>query len=122
MVFVTYVSLRYWWMSFLTRKKYDLRSAERARERMQGAEISGRPVSMNCHASIRSYHESLSAFQIDVHYSLPRDDHGAKGSDDKNNVLPYSMRLIVIRSFFAQATAGYSSSDSPKFAFRPADR
>ncbi|KAH7881176.1 uncharacterized protein C8R40DRAFT_22447 [Lentinula edodes] len=39
MVFVTY---------------YDLRAAERARERLQGSEISGRP--------------------IDVHYSLPRDD------------------------------------------------
>ncbi|CAK5280369.1 unnamed protein product [Mycena citricolor] len=39
MVFVTY---------------FDLRSAERARDRLQGSEISGRP--------------------IDVHYSLPRDD------------------------------------------------
>ncbi|KAJ7597346.1 hypothetical protein C8J56DRAFT_919800 [Mycena floridula] len=49
MVFVTY---------------YDLRSAERARERMQGSEISGRP--------------------IDVHYSLPRDNH-SKGNEEKSN-------------------------------------
>ncbi|KAG7099852.1 hypothetical protein E1B28_001659 [Marasmius oreades] len=47
MVFVTY---------------YDLRAAERARERLQGSEISGRP--------------------IDVHYSLPRDDRG----EDKNSL------------------------------------
>lgn len=47
MVFVTY---------------YDLRAAERARDRLQGSEISGRP--------------------IDVHYSLPRDDRGA----DKNQL------------------------------------
>ncbi|KAF5392462.1 hypothetical protein D9757_002245 [Collybiopsis confluens] len=45
MVFVTY---------------YDLRAAERARDRLQGSEISGRP--------------------IDVHYSLPRDDR----DNDKN--------------------------------------
>uniref|UniRef100_A0A8H7YAD6 RRM domain-containing protein n=1 Tax=Psilocybe cubensis TaxID=181762 RepID=A0A8H7YAD6_PSICU len=48
MVFVTY---------------FDLRAAERARERLQGSEISGRP--------------------IDVHYSLPRDDQ--KGNDREKN-------------------------------------
>ncbi|EGO31131.1 hypothetical protein SERLADRAFT_444710, partial [Serpula lacrymans var. lacrymans S7.9] len=49
MVFVTY---------------YDLRAAERARDRLQGSEISGRP--------------------IDVHYSLPRDDQRQGG--DKNQL------------------------------------
>ncbi|KAF8963917.1 hypothetical protein BDZ97DRAFT_1818529 [Flammula alnicola] len=48
MVFVTY---------------FDLRAAERARDRLQGSEISGRP--------------------IDVHYSLPRDDQ--KGNDREKN-------------------------------------
>ncbi|EIW87088.1 hypothetical protein CONPUDRAFT_79258 [Coniophora puteana RWD-64-598 SS2] len=55
MVFVTY---------------FDLRAAERARDRLQGSEISGRP--------------------IDVHYSLPRDDGGKGG--DKNQ---YQGTLIV---------------------------
>ncbi|KAF8578612.1 hypothetical protein K439DRAFT_1654783 [Ramaria rubella] len=50
MVFVTY---------------YDLRAAERARDRLQGSEISGRP--------------------IDVHYSLPRGDEQQQECDrDKN--------------------------------------
>ncbi|KAG6331718.1 hypothetical protein ID866_7368 [Astraeus odoratus] len=49
MVFVTY---------------YDLRAAERARDRLQGSEISGRP--------------------IDVHYSLPRDDQ-KQGIDRERN-------------------------------------
>ncbi|KAF8504288.1 hypothetical protein BU17DRAFT_58208 [Hysterangium stoloniferum] len=50
MVFVTY---------------FDLRAAERARERLQGSEISGRP--------------------IDVHYSLPRGDEQQQECDrDKN--------------------------------------
>jgi len=40
-----------------------LRAAERARDRLQGSEISGRP--------------------IDVHYSLPRDDQ--KGNDREKN-------------------------------------
>ncbi|KXN88923.1 Protein MEI2-like 2 [Leucoagaricus sp. SymC.cos] len=48
MVFVTY---------------FDLRAAERARDRLQGSEISGRP--------------------IDVHYSLPRDDQ--KGPERERN-------------------------------------
>ncbi|KAF8910020.1 hypothetical protein CPB84DRAFT_1764381 [Gymnopilus junonius] len=48
MVFVTY---------------FDLRAAERARDRLQGSEISGRP--------------------IDVHYSLPRDDQ--KSNDREKN-------------------------------------
>ncbi|KAH9837320.1 uncharacterized protein C8Q71DRAFT_595977 [Rhodofomes roseus] len=51
MVFVTY---------------YDLRAAERARERLQGSEISGRP--------------------IDVHYSLPRDDGGRGAEKDKQQL------------------------------------
>ncbi|KAL4252486.1 hypothetical protein ABKN59_002711 [Abortiporus biennis] len=51
MVFVTY---------------FDLRAAERARERLQGSEISGRP--------------------IDVHYSLPRDDHARGTEKDKNQL------------------------------------
>ncbi|KAK7465271.1 hypothetical protein VKT23_005250 [Stygiomarasmius scandens] len=60
MVFVTY---------------YDLRAAERARERLQGSEISGRP--------------------IDVHYSLPRDD---KGSDDKNYQLQGCLQVTLKNS------------------------
>ncbi|KAF9270823.1 hypothetical protein L218DRAFT_952893 [Marasmius fiardii PR-910] len=59
MVFVTY---------------YDLRAAERARERLQGSEISGRP--------------------IDVHYSLPRDDRG----DDKNNQLQGCLQVTLRNS------------------------
>ncbi|KAF8559926.1 hypothetical protein OG21DRAFT_1502271 [Imleria badia] len=59
MVFVTY---------------YDLRAAERARERLQGSEISGRP--------------------IDVHYSLPRDDQKQGGSDRERNQ-QYQGCLIV---------------------------
>ncbi|GLB35752.1 putative RNA recognition motif containing protein [Lyophyllum shimeji] len=63
MVFVTY---------------YDLRAAERARERLQGSEISGRP--------------------IDVHYSLPRDDH-AKGLDrDKNQQLQGTLQVTLRNS------------------------
>ncbi|KIP11735.1 hypothetical protein PHLGIDRAFT_438814 [Phlebiopsis gigantea 11061_1 CR5-6] len=61
MVFVTY---------------YDLRAAERARERLQGSEISGRP--------------------IDVHYSLPRDDQ--RGADkDKSQQLQGTL-LVTLRS------------------------
>ncbi|KAG6380774.1 hypothetical protein JVT61DRAFT_5158 [Boletus reticuloceps] len=59
MVFVTY---------------YDLRAAERARERLQGSEISGRP--------------------IDVHYSLPRDDPKQGGNDREKNQ-QYQGCLIV---------------------------
>ncbi|KAF8079046.1 hypothetical protein FPV67DRAFT_1467314 [Lyophyllum atratum] len=63
MVFVTY---------------FDLRAAERARERLQGSEISGRP--------------------IDVHYSLPRDDH-AKGNDrDKNQQLQGTLQVTLRNS------------------------
>ncbi|KZT08605.1 uncharacterized protein LAESUDRAFT_44908 [Laetiporus sulphureus 93-53] len=58
MVFVTY---------------YDLRAAERARDRLQGSEISGRP--------------------IDVHYSLPRDD-GGRGDKDKNQ----GTLIVTLRS------------------------
>ncbi|KAF9490755.1 RNA-binding domain-containing protein [Pleurotus eryngii] len=60
MVFVTY---------------FDLRAAERARERLQGSEISGRP--------------------IDVHYSLPRDD--AKGDKEKNQQFQ-GMLQVTLRS------------------------
>ncbi|KAJ7269312.1 hypothetical protein B0H12DRAFT_32421 [Mycena haematopus] len=62
MVFVTY---------------YDLRAAERARDRLQGSEISGRP--------------------IDVHYSLPRDDH-AKGGGEKNQQQLQGCLQVTLRS------------------------
>ncbi|KAI8981178.1 hypothetical protein BD414DRAFT_523522 [Trametes punicea] len=62
MVFVTY---------------YDLRAAERARERLQGSEISGRP--------------------IDVHYSLPRDDHG-KGADRQREQELQGTLLVTLRN------------------------
>ncbi|KIY73438.1 hypothetical protein CYLTODRAFT_240973 [Cylindrobasidium torrendii FP15055 ss-10] len=52
MVFVTY---------------YDLRAAERARERLQDTEIGGRP--------------------IDVHYSLPRDEDGGREVEMQGNLL-----------------------------------
>ncbi|CCM06265.1 uncharacterized protein FIBRA_08515 [Fibroporia radiculosa] len=69
MVFVTY---------------FDLRAAERARERLQGSEISGRP--------------------IDVHYSLPRDDHGARGGEkDKNQVGLFS-HLVLLEQIFIMHT------------------
>ncbi|KAF8204306.1 hypothetical protein K438DRAFT_1580266 [Mycena galopus ATCC 62051] len=58
MVFVTY---------------YDLRAAERARDRLQGSEISGRP--------------------IDVHYSLPRDDHSKGG--EKNQQLQGCLQVTL---------------------------
>ncbi|TFL03345.1 hypothetical protein BDV98DRAFT_381940 [Pterulicium gracile] len=61
MVFVTY---------------YDLRHAERARDHLQGSEISGRP--------------------IDVHYSLPRDDH-AKGIDRERNQAMQGTIQITLR-------------------------
>ncbi|KAI0800785.1 hypothetical protein C8Q74DRAFT_1238731, partial [Fomes fomentarius] len=62
MVFVTY---------------YDLRAAERARDRLQGSEISGRP--------------------IDVHYSLPRDDHG-KGADRQRDQELQGNLIITLRN------------------------
>jgi len=62
MVFVTY---------------YDLRAAERARERLQGSEISGRP--------------------IDVHYSLPRDDSKGGGGSDKNQQQLQGTLLVTLR-------------------------
>ncbi|KAI0660559.1 hypothetical protein C8Q70DRAFT_59571 [Cubamyces menziesii] len=62
MVFVTY---------------YDLRAAERARDRLQGSEISGRP--------------------IDVHYSLPRDDHG-KGADRQREQELQGTLLVTLRN------------------------
>ncbi|KAI0962327.1 hypothetical protein AcV7_001196 [Taiwanofungus camphoratus] len=69
MVFVTY---------------YDLRAAERARDRLQGSEISGRP--------------------IDVHYSLPRDDHGGRGGDkDKNQQLQGTLLVTLRNSVTGQA-------------------
>ncbi|KAF8915091.1 hypothetical protein CPB85DRAFT_1218204 [Mucidula mucida] len=58
MVFVTY---------------FDLRAAERARERLQDTEISGRP--------------------IDVHYSLPRDD-----SKDAKNIEMQGSLQVTLRS------------------------
>ncbi|KAF9055909.1 hypothetical protein BJ165DRAFT_457336 [Panaeolus papilionaceus] len=62
MVFVTY---------------FDLRAAERARDRLQGSEISGRP--------------------IDVHYSLPRDDQ--KGNDrEKSQQLQGSLQVTLRNS------------------------
>ncbi|PBK76591.1 RNA-binding domain-containing protein [Armillaria solidipes] len=51
---------------------YDLRAAERARERLQGSEISGRP--------------------IDVHYSLPRDDNA---KDAKNNEMQGCLQVTL---------------------------
>ncbi|KAJ7687420.1 hypothetical protein B0H17DRAFT_1070163 [Mycena rosella] len=63
MVFVTY---------------YDLRAAERARDRLQGSEISGRP--------------------IDVHYSLPRDDHAKGGDRDKNQQQLQGCLQVTLRS------------------------
>ncbi|KAF9786734.1 hypothetical protein BJ322DRAFT_1099219 [Thelephora terrestris] len=61
MVFVTY---------------YDIRAAERARERLQGSEISGRP--------------------IDVHYSLPRDD--SKGQDRERNQALQGILIVSLRN------------------------
>ncbi|KAF8203924.1 hypothetical protein BJ912DRAFT_219059 [Pholiota molesta] len=67
MVFVTY---------------FDLRAAERARDRLQGSEISGRP--------------------IDVHYSLPRDDQ--KGNDrEKNQQLQGTLQVTLRNSVSGQA-------------------
>ncbi|KAG6842403.1 hypothetical protein C0991_007533 [Blastosporella zonata] len=62
MVFVTY---------------FDLRAAERARDRLQGSEISGRP--------------------IDVHYSLPRDDN-ARSDRDKNQQLQGTLQVTLRNS------------------------
>lgn len=69
--------------------QYDLRAAERARERLQGSEISGRPVRFylvyrKCY--ILTSPIVLLIRQIDVHYSLPRDDHSRGGDRDKNQV------------------------------------
>ncbi|KIK30054.1 hypothetical protein PISMIDRAFT_382956 [Pisolithus microcarpus 441] len=61
MVFVTY---------------YDLRAAERARERLQGSEISGRP--------------------IDVHYSLPRDDP-KQGIDREKNQQFQGFLIVTLK-------------------------
>ncbi|ETW86795.1 hypothetical protein HETIRDRAFT_456674 [Heterobasidion irregulare TC 32-1] len=55
---------------------FDLRAAERARERLQGSEISGRP--------------------IDVHYSLPRDDSNSKGGE-KNQEMQGTL-LVTLRN------------------------
>jgi len=66
MVFVTY---------------YDLRAAERARERLQGSEISGRP--------------------IDVHYSLPRDD--SKGGDKNQQQLQGTLQVTLRNSASGQS-------------------
>ncbi|KAJ3505641.1 hypothetical protein NLJ89_g7313 [Agrocybe chaxingu] len=67
MVFVTY---------------FDLRAAERARERLQGSEISGRP--------------------IDVHYSLPRDDQ--KGPDrEKNQQFQGTLQVSLRNSVSGQS-------------------
>ncbi|KAI9057032.1 hypothetical protein FKP32DRAFT_1598516 [Trametes sanguinea] len=56
---------------------YDLRAAERARDRLQGSEISGRP--------------------IDVHYSLPRDDNG-KGADRQREQELQGTLLVTLRN------------------------
>ncbi|TFK56483.1 RNA-binding domain-containing protein [Heliocybe sulcata] len=63
MVFVTY---------------YDLRAAERARERLQGSEISGRP--------------------IDVHYSLPRDDSNGKDVEKSGQQEMQGTLLVTLRN------------------------
>ncbi|EPQ60124.1 hypothetical protein GLOTRDRAFT_112872 [Gloeophyllum trabeum ATCC 11539] len=63
MVFVTY---------------YDLRAAERARERLQGSEISGRP--------------------IDVHYSLPRDDNTSKEQEKSGQQEMQGTLLVTLRN------------------------
>ncbi|TFK94984.1 hypothetical protein K466DRAFT_579486 [Polyporus arcularius HHB13444] len=63
MVFVTY---------------YDLRAAERARDRLQGSEISGRP--------------------IDVHYSLPRDDSQGRATEKQKDQELQGNLLVTLRS------------------------
>ncbi|KAJ7897304.1 hypothetical protein B0H14DRAFT_3081012 [Mycena olivaceomarginata] len=67
MVFVTY---------------FDLRAAERARDRLQGSEISGRP--------------------IDVHYSLPRDDH-AKGGRPRQESVKINMSKQQLQGCLQQS-------------------
>ena len=78
--------------------QYDLRAAERARDRLQGSEISGRPVSSLLFKPIYVVHLEL---QIDVHYSLPRDDNLAKGGD-KNQVWKSFVYLaLVLKPMYA---------------------
>ncbi|KAG6911367.1 hypothetical protein DXG01_001038 [Tephrocybe rancida] len=82
MVFVTYVGAMCGDPRLLSltcmSAQFDLRAAERARDRLQGSEISGRP--------------------IDVHYSLPRDD-SARGNDrDKNQQLQGTLQVTLRNS------------------------
>lgn len=53
-----------------------MRAAERAKERLQGTDLAGRPVG----ESFKSLLSRLTDNQIDVHYSLPREDQ----AEDRN--------------------------------------
>lgn len=53
-----------------------MRAAERAKERLQGTDLAGRPV---C-SPFKSLILKLTSGQIDVHYSLPREDQ----AEDRN--------------------------------------
>lgn len=53
-----------------------MRAAERAKERLQGTDLAGRPV---CDP-FKSLLLRLTGSQIDVHYSLPREDQ----AEDQN--------------------------------------
>lgn len=89
--------------------QYDLRAAERARERLQGSEISGRPVSRRSLLYGKAHVAStiVSLFrQIDVHYSLPRDDH-TKGIDrEKNQVCSCLVAILAFIEIAVQQLQG----------------
>lgn len=53
-----------------------MRAAERAKERLQGTDLAGRPVS----GLFKSLLSRLTDGKIDVHYSLPREDQ----AEDRN--------------------------------------
>ena len=96
--------------------QYDLRAAERARERLQGSEISGRPVSWRRLVSKRQLlrMRPSCSFQIDVHYSLPRDD--SKGGDKSQvSSKPTSRQMIELNTLSAVATTTRNvTSDAAK--------
>ena len=101
--------------------QYDIRSAEKARERLQGSEISGRPVSELPPSARPSL--VLNRNQIDVHYSLPRDDHGTKGADkDRNQVCGSPPCIRPVFCFDHGTILGHTVSHIAEFGFWTADR